>query len=265
MSFYGSSFSFDGVSCEEFGLMLYDFNNTTQGNSKFASLDTLEDRVYQRPRSLLYGTTYKNPLEFRLIFGVNENRAAAGRDIDREEMAIVSSWLMGHQSYRWLTVDQPDMINMRYRCVITDLEMIEIGFSKWAYSCTVRCDSPYAYLYPQKFTFTVDGISTVQICSRSTANDVYYPHVEITLDDCANLTITNTSIGRTFSLKNLPNTSDVITLNGETGVLSSQSGTSIYPYCNFHWPCLTRGYNNLTITGNGTFVFTCEFPVNIGG
>lgn len=133
------------------------------------------------------GLHIKNPLEFRLIFGVNENRAAAGRDIDREKMAIVSSWLMGHQSYRWLTVDQPDMINMRYRCVITDLEMIEIGFSKWAYSCTVRCDSPYAYLYPQKFTFTVDGISTVQICSRSTANDVYYPHVEITLDDCANL------------------------------------------------------------------------------
>ena len=70
MSFYGSSFSFDGVSCEEYGLMLYDFDNTTQENSKFASIDILEDRVYQRPRSLFYGTTYKDPLEFKLVFRI---------------------------------------------------------------------------------------------------------------------------------------------------------------------------------------------------
>ena len=97
MSFYGSSFSFDGRSCEEYGLMLYDFNTTEQGNSSYANgMEIKEDRVSGRYRSILYSTSYKDPLEFKLVFGANEIVAHNRQDIDRQEMELIGSWLILH-------------------------------------------------------------------------------------------------------------------------------------------------------------------------
>ena len=132
MSFYGSSFSFDGKSCEDFGLMLYDFDSTKQGNSSFSKEKVYEDRVMHRPRSIFYGSDYDDSLEFKLVFGADEYSASKGVDIDRQEMEIISSWLTGQNAYKWLVIDQPDMEGIRYRCIITELEMVEVGFAKAA-------------------------------------------------------------------------------------------------------------------------------------
>lgn len=266
MSFYGSSFSFNGISCEEYGLMLYDFNNTTQGNSQFATIDVLEDRVYQRPRSLFYGTTYKNPLEFKLVFGADEYAASRGESIDRSEMELVSSWLTGHSGYGVLTIDQPDMCDIFYKCIITNLETVEIGFDKWAFSCVVHCDSPFAYMTQQKFSCSVDGESIIVINSRSTANCPYYPIVTIQLSECGNIMIANSrDKNQPFTINNFPILNDTIFIDGSTGEITSQSGINVYRYSNFAFPRLFRGDNNLTITGSCTASFACEFPVNVGG
>ena len=266
MSFYGSSFSFDGVSCEEYGLMLYDFDNTTQENSKFASIDILEDRVYQRPRSLFYGTTYKDPLEFKLVFGADEYAANQREPIDRQDMEVIGSWLTGHNSYKWLHIDQPDMAGIRYRCIITDLEVLEIGFDKWAFECTVHCDSPFAYTLPQSFSYQVYGTSNVVLHSRSSSNLPYFPSVQIQLLNNGSVTIINHSMSNdTFEMKNIPQTTDTLLVNGETGVISASSGLNMYPYCNFKFPRLVRGDNHLTISGTCIVTYTCEFPVNVGG
>ena len=266
MSFYGSSFSFDGVSCEEYGLMLYDFDNATQGNSKFASVDISEDRVYQRPRSLFYGTTYKNPLEFKLVFGADEYAAEQREPIDRQDMEVIGSWLTGHNSYKWLEIDQPDLDGIRYRCIITDLEMLEIGFDKWAFECTVHCDSPFAYTMPQVFSYSVDGTSDIVLHSRSSSNLTYFPVVQIQLRGNGSVKIVNHgSHDDTFEINGFPQASDTVVINGETGEMMADSGLNVYPYCNFKFPRLVRGDNHLTISGNCIVTYTCEFPVNVGG
>lgn len=266
MSFYGSSFSFDGVSCEEYGLMLYDFDNTTQGNSKFASLDILEDRVYQRPKSLFYGTTYKDPLEFKLVFGANEYSAAHGESIDRQDMEVISSWLTGHHSYKWLTIDQPDMDGIRYRCIINDLETLEIGFDKWAFACTVHCDSPFAYTLPVDFEYAVDGKVDILLRSRSSSNDAYSPKICLTLTNGGDFQIINHSMGDSaFHLTGVPSSVGKILIDGERGILSCDSGWNLYPHSNFIFPKLRRGDNHITLTGSGIVKYTCEFPVSVGG
>lgn len=265
MSFYGSSFSFDGKSCEEFGLMLYDFNNTTQGNSKFESIDIKEDWVYQRPRSLFYGATHKGPLEFQLVFGADEYSAAQREPIDRQDMEVIGSWLLGHNTYKWLEIDQPDMDRLRYRCIITDLETIEVGFAKWAFSCKVHCDSPYAYHYPKQYVYHTYGLQNIVLHSDSSMNGIYYPNVSIRLLGGGSFVIDNKDTGKSFRMSGLPDSIKQIDLDGENGILSSPSGLNVYKYSNFAWPGLIRGDNHISLIGSGIVTFTCEFPANIGG
>lgn len=437
MSFYGSSFSFDGVSCEEYGLMLYDFGSTTHGNSEYAKVDIKEDRMPGRTRSLFYGTSYEDPLEFKLVFGAMEDVVNNDEPIDRPEMEVVAGWLTGHNEYKWLMIDELGLDSIRYRCIITDLKTIEVDMYKWAFECTVHCDSPYGYTLPEQFTYQVNGSTDVVLHSRSSTNSATYPIVSIrnepyptynftipngrmigdvngdgiidskdsdmlmqhviqaiTLsgDDlvCANtnndefVNINDSSeivdyINGRISLHDfsndiygnwiwddalngftvdialeaaygalqgvvllnssslswkpkifchngflkivtdMPPINDVsasivfintgntdacvvvstvdefnrycalsnwsitnhshrdettilrnahggeLTLNGNTGILSSSSGVNNYNNFNFVFPRLVRGKNQLTITGNGTVTFTCEFPVNVGG
>lgn len=363
MSFYGSSFSFDGVSCEEYGLMLYDFGSTTHGNSEYAKVDIQEDRIPRRTRSLFYGTSYEEPLEFKLVFGAKEEVLWLDEPIDRQEMEVIASWLTGHQEYKWLMIDEFGFESIRYRCIITDLKLVEVDMYKWGFECTVHCDSPYGYTLPETFTFDVNGTrDDIVLRSRSSINTPYYPKVSfenhgqldvvalslqvggmdfatgsliLTADYslltsqhggvlyCAGLDpkkvrgascfdgflsilyaedpdlsgyayavffknenntcsvvqsmnevsmaanmhdwqITNNSLkNETFKLFKAHG--DSFFVDGETGVLKSSSDINIYNGFNFVFPRLVRGENHLTITGNGTVTFTCEFPVNVGG
>lgn len=266
MSFYGLSFSFDGISCEEYGLMLYDFNSTTQGDSKYASLDIDEDRVAGRHRSLFYNTYYKKPLEFKIIFGADEYAAEQREQIDRYEMQLIGAWLTDRKEYCDLVIDQPDMERIRYHCIITDLQTLEHSGNKWAFEATVHCDSPYGYLAPQTFTYELTGKTTVLLPSRSSINRPFFPKMTIEMGNSKTLSIVNANDGgREFKLTNLPQANEVIALNGETGVMAGSSGLNLYPYCNFKFPRLVRGDNYLTIEGASKVTVECEFPVMVGG
>jgi phage-related protein len=70
---------------------------------------------------------------------------------------------------------------------------------------------------------------------------------------------------REFKLENLPQSNEVIVLDGEAGVMTSSSGANLYPYCNFKFPRLVRGDNHVKITGKVKITFTCECPVMVGG
>ena len=264
MSFYGSSFSFNGVSCEEYGLMLYDFGSTSQGDSKFVSPEIYEDRVPNRTRSLFYGTNYSNPLEFTLVFGANEYAANQYEPLDRYDLAAISSWLL-NDTYQWLVIDQPDMHEFRYRCIITDLETIEVAMEHWAYKCTVHCDSPYAYTLPMNYVYEVNDTLDINLHSYSTVNRVYYPKLSIDINGANVIEIINESINdEPFKLDFNGSSISSVVIDGETGVITG-TNDNMYQYFNFHFPALVRGDNHLRIKGSGTYTFTCEFPMNIGG
>ena len=266
MSFWGESFSFNGRSCEEFGLMLYDFNNVSQGDSKFAEQSLQEERIPGSYKTLFYDAQHDKPLEFKLVFGVGEYEANEQEPIDRYEMQVIASWLTDHREYGWLSIDQPDMEGIRYRCIITDLQTIEFSGNKWAFQCTAHCDSPYGYMLPKSYFFEVDGTSEVTIRSRSSMNDAYLPLIEIDLTSGSDFSVVNaTDGGRAFTLADLPKGCGVITVDGERGLLSCNSGLNLYNCTNFKWPRLVRGDNKLTLTGHGTVKFTCQYPVLVGG
>lgn len=273
MSFYGTSFSFDGISCEEFGLMLYDLDSSTQGESSWATGTKIkEERIPGRVRSIYYGKTEESNLEFTLIFGADEHAARAGEPIDRYEMQAIAMWLTGPDDYRYLQIDQPDMAGLRYRCIITDLKMIEPHGKKWAFSCKVHCDSPYAYTFPQVYQYSVKGLGTDILDSPSTVSILYRPKITIDIESTS-VSFFNQSNATGISFADLPQTPDTITIDCERGIITSASGLNLYPYLQssdiydkFNFIALLPGRNNLVWgVGVGTITFECEFPMNVGG
>ena len=87
MSFYGTSMIFDGVSCEEMGLVMYDFTSNRQSATTFSSdLEIAEDRIGGRYRSLFYGGAVNAPLTFTMVLCASEDRAERNEPLDRWDL-----------------------------------------------------------------------------------------------------------------------------------------------------------------------------------
>jgi len=268
MAFHGCEFVFDGVSCSEYGLMVYDFGSTKQSDVSFPSARAPEvDRVAGRYDSLFYGLEQSDALEFTLVFGANMQSMDANEAMDRLEIEQIAAWLTGHESWKWLSIVQDDMEEFRYKCVISDLKLITYGQMPWAFSCSVTCDSPYAYTYPDEVSFSVNGERTVVFHNRSSHNGYYRPKCELTINDSGNFYITNESDGgRTMAFEALPTGGAVvISVDNQNQIIKNDRDLNFYKYFNMKFLRLVRGDNVLRLKGNGTLKLICEFPVNVGG
>lgn len=267
MAFWGNSFVFNDIPCDDYDLMLYDVGSTTQSSGNFASgVSVIEETLPSRYKPHFYGVKFDKKLEFTIVFGVNQKRLDSEKYLDRYELETIAFWLTGHDKYMWLEVEQEDLEYVRYRCIISNLEIVEHGNIPWALKATVICDSPYAYLYPQVFEYNISGTQTVDFYNESSHNGYFMPQLEIETSAGGNFTIVNQSDGnRTFAFKNLPSSVKKIAVDNDRCIISNDQDLNIYPYFNFRFLRLIKGENRLKITGNGVLRIICEFPVNVGG
>jgi len=266
MSFYGRAFVFDGTPCELYDLMLYDIDNQDEEIAIGGSVSITEETVGEKWRPYFYGARIDGKLEFDMTFGVNERRLDAGKYLDRWEIAEVSSWLIGHKGYKWLYIDQPDMTLVGYRCILSDLQAVPYGSVPWALKVHVTCDGPFAYLERKDMVYTVNGALNIQIYNESSLNDWYYPKLTFERTSGTAFSVKNEADGgRGVELQNIPASVVHITIDGEHGVIRNDQDLNLYAGFNFQFLRLARGYNPITITGNGTLTISCEYPINVGG
>lgn len=268
MAFYGCYFSFDGMPCTDFGLMMYDFDTNSSGTNNTLSTKTeiVEDRIARRYTPLHYGTITNEPLEFTMTFGADIPSIDKGVYLDRWDINTIANWLTAHDTYKWLEISQPDMEMFRYKCFITDLKYTDVGNFPWAFTCKVVCDSPYAYQYPEVFKYTVSGSMEIDILNQSCYRGFYKPQVTLSLSKGGTFSIKNvTDNNRTMQLTGLPASASTIYIDNENEIITCDTISNPYQYFNFNFFRLCRGDNHLIITGVGTAEITCEFPINIGG
>lgn len=272
MSFYGTSMVFDGISCEEMGLVMYDFASSRQSTTAFTSnLEVAEDRIDGRYRSLFYGGSINTPLTFTMVLCVSEDRVNQNEPLDRWDLQKIASWLTGHSEYKWMSIVQEDMEEIRYRCIVTDLKTVEISGNKWGVSFQVTCDSPYAYLKPMVYSYSVSSSLVTTLHSESSHNGFYYPKLMIADHNGGSLSvkISNSIETSSFAFKSLPVGMGDLTIDCESGIITASSMLNPYQYISydvpFHFPRFARGDNTIAMTGTGKYTFTCEWPVNVGG
>lgn len=266
MAFYGSAFVFDSTPCELYDLMLYDIGNQDE-DQNITGVSAIEDEsIGNKWKPFFYGTKPGTKLEFDITFGVNERRLDEEKYLDHWEIAEVTSWLCGHNQYKWLYIDQFDAELIGFRCIITKMQVVRYGSVPWALKAHVTCDSPYAYLEAKEITTSVSGSKTIEVYNESSLNDWYLPVVTFNRTSGTALSIKNDADNnRGPSLTNIPGAVSTITIDNEHCVLDNDQGVNLYAGFNFQFLRLARGYNHITITGNGTVTIRCEFPINVGG
>ena len=248
--------------------MVYDFDSAKQGDTILPSAgEIIKDSIEGRYKSFLYGLKQNAPLEFNFVFGPNMESIDAHDPPDRWEIEAIASWLTGHDEYMWLEIEQPDLETVRYRCIVTELKLLASGLEPWAFSCKVSCDSPFAYLYPETFTYNIPGARTVNLFSRSAYSGYYMPKLDLRFSGGSSISIINTSDNsRIFEFRGLPTGSPLsISVDNENMVITNSLGLDLYPYFNMNFFRLKRGDNNLIFAGNCNVSIICEFPANIGG
>lgn len=281
--------TYRGVSCETYDLMLYDFGSTRQGDVQFTSGGSIvSDRLACRPTAFTYGFKYDDVLKFNLVLCANESKASSGSFFTREQIAAISNWLVGHRDMGWLTIGQADMANYRYKCMITDLKLLTHGSLPWAFSCTVVCDSPFAYTQEVIKTFTASASGTsIVLENKSMCNEFYKPKMVIHVSSGNSVSIENMTDGSTvFALSGLPAGVTQLAVDNDLQVIIDASLAlplvdsamvddaiiggrpigidNVYQYWNRHFVKLRSGENNIVLRGDYTIDFMCIFPVDIG-
>lgn len=269
MAFYGSLFSFDGISCEQYGLMLYDIGSSTEDGIVVPSVSISEDRVSQRYQPLHFGVKEETPLSFSLTFGVNTDLIDKEQYLKRWDIANITEWLIDSK-YKWLAIGQEDMECYRYRCIITDLKYTTYGKMPWAFTCTVTCDSQYAYTLPETFIYTVNSsVSnpyTINLYCPAAVKH-YYPEIRIEDIGSTSVTIINkTDKGGRFEITNLSLEDGLfVNVNGMNQIITCSNNQNLYENFSGNFFRLVRGNNEINIIANATIIFQTEFPVRIGG
>lgn len=262
--FNSYEFTFAGESSLMYGLMVYDFDGKGQSDVAFGNkASIIETRINNRIQPIHFGVNYhKTPLQFKLVFG-------AERPLDRYELEAISFWLTGYQDYQWLSIDQPDMQEYQFRCLITQLTPLSHGWLPVAFEATVVCDCPYAYGYEFADTYQISGETEILFRNDSSVREYIKPMITfIPNDDTSELIIVNhDDSDRTFSISGLPASSDVtITVDNANGIIQeSTRSQNLYSGFNLNFFRFVHGDNNLTVTGDGTLTFSGRLLYNVAG
>ena len=260
--FNSYEFVFDGVSSEMYNLQIYDLEDYSQSNVPFGNkASIIEAHTTGRIQNIHYGVDYhKEPLEFNLVFGAEE-------PLDRYELEEVALWLTGHQDYKWLEICQPDLTDVQFRCIITELTPVSISWAPYAFQATIRCDCPYAYGPEFSYTYTIKGKTNILFFNESTTRAylrptlTFYPAGSTTSLSIVNLDDNS----REFKVENFTSSS-ILTVDNKNGIIydAGSYNYNLYGGFNLNFFQLVQGDNNLVVNGDGELIFTLRYMYNVG-
>lgn len=261
--FSGNTIVFNGVSSEEYGLMLVGKLDTSEQESGLVGpeISIVEDTIQRKLSPVFYTTQSENVLEFKLIFSVIDGH----KELDRYDLAAISGWLYGHTGYKRLSIQQSEMADFYYMALATEIEPQFISGRIVGVIISFRCDAPYGYLDIRDDTIVSARETTYKYYNRSNLNSYYKPKMSITTDGDGDIVITNITTGETMiSLSGLPVTSATIQIDSERQILTSTEIPNVYQYCDFNFPAFVKGVNVLQLTGNFNVTIYNNFPMYIG-
>lgn len=258
--FQACEFTYAGKPASMFGLFLADIGSKSHGDNSFGNkANIVETRIARRVRPIHFGVRYHDePLKFNLIFCGEE-------PMDRYQLQEVSDWLTGYQDYQWLTIDQPDLEHMRFRCLIQSLTPVSVGWFPVGFEAPVVCDCPYGYSYPFQKTVTLSGAAKLNFHNYTTAHERLKPEMRVTLQQgCTEFKARNLTTGEELSLSSLPSSGCSFVIDNENEIITVKDGTDLYKGFNYQFFSLERGGNKLEFVGSGEVKISGMYLYNVG-
>lgn len=284
--FQESYFTFDGISSDEFGVIL-----ARTDNDMFS-------RTFAKRRDVIVEKVQHNPLPFD--FGFNEetlegNILIAGREtkLDAHKLSKIAAWLYKEDYKPLISNENPDIVF--YVKFINEQELY-LGAQDQGYiTLSFVANAPWGWSRQYEHTVDLRKTGETEIVVNNIGNasdyngltiDIELPS-DITLPDgevvefelSPSYTICNT---RTTKPKDAFTITDYYISNkkiekyslvkGETLHIDMENKTvesdnSLAPHrlvnCNKKWIKLMYGENRLRLTGYGIFTIRCQYPIVI--
>lgn len=247
MSFYATSFTFNGVPSETHSLRIY--SNSAESTSNLpGDVRIYGEKLFKRTDFYFYGASVEPTLEFPVMF-ITDNTELTAKDLEQ-----ISSWLFGQSNYGELRIVQPDMQDVYYNCFLTDPKIYRVGNIIRGVSATVRCRQPWGLTKSKTYTYSfTPNASNAEIrhFNGSDHSGYTFPILELTVDAFGGaFTITNTSDDdRIFSFTGLLS-NEVVTVNNSLQIVTSSTGLRRLSLFNKNFFRLVQGLNVLTVDGH---------------
>ena len=275
-----TSFIYDGISSEDYDLMIYYIGDPGVVEETVWEANVEEERIPCRQDALMYGISSNSPLTFEMTVGSRQY-------IDRETAEEILDWLTSHNTYKWLEFEQDDMTEWRYKALINNIQMASVNGMPFAFKCTVVCDSQFAYEHPTQFSYEIvngkvltptgETIERTELHNNSSFQGYYYPKMEMKITSSKFAIVNHSDNGRRFDISipdeyatNDSSPSPIINVDNKNQIITCNSdNVNIYKLFgdeagNHYFFRLVKGQNELSFEGDGLITFNCEFIRKVG-
>lgn len=241
------SFTYDGFSCEDMGVVMINNGNGLYKETFLPTRKINETRVNGRPNPYFNGIE-SEPLSFPLSIYIADWK-------ERKNLREIARWLF-KPYYKKLTFQSnPDRVF--YALFEGSSDLLHNGCKDGYITLNVRCNSPFAYSNPISYQFNV--INTLEKVLFNEGDLLIRPKMKITQYGVDDIKIKNNANGQEFILKNvvIGEVVDVDCAN-ESITSSLESVTNKYLYNDHNDVWLDFDENS-----NATFTFTGNFDVEM--
>lgn len=191
MAIFGSSFTYNGISSDDYGIILC---AVTQLDSIPMGLkrEVIKGEITSnRPVANWYNAKYSDTLSFEITITKPEDRA-----FSREEVRDINAWLTGPRTPTLLFFEDEAFDPINYYGIFTDVtDTYGSGIIMLTYTFTA--DSPYGWSNEREFKCTSSSASSTTkfeiINDTDELTDFVYPLFEIKSTPGTKITIENTS------------------------------------------------------------------------
>lgn len=254
MAFLGCTISFNGISSEDYYMVIGSFSQRNSSSKLGTSATIVSDRIVRRDKSYVYGMMFEDVLEYDVELLLNDAyfcNADVPRYLDYETRREIERWLFNSKNYGKFIIEDDDMDDIFYNAILQNPETITIDGAVVGYKFTLVNDSPYAYSNPKKITKTgLTGTNALTIVNNSDQAGYTYPIIEFKLSAGDSICIKNLSDnGREFRFDGVT-VDEVITVDNERQIITSSTGISVSNKFNKKFFRLLQGKNQLEITGD---------------
>ena len=246
MAFQGMTFIYGGISSDIYDLYI---GGTDQKAITSANASTNTELVFEsvngRSKNFIYGVKQTDTtLEFKMnIFCLNE--------LTRYDVHIIDAWLFSNATPKPLIIIQDDMTEFHYNAIFSKNKVLtHKGGVVYGFSCTVICDSAYAYDKEKTISYSISGETTIKFNNMSSGINYNYPKIEFKITKAnGQIIIKNESDNnRTFIMSNL-SVNEIISID-EWFQIESSMGLNRLENCNKKWLRFKNGINILKVSGD---------------
>ncbi|HBN06039.1 MAG TPA: hypothetical protein DD434_09695 [Bacteroidales bacterium] len=253
MSFTGSSFTFNNISSERFGLKI-----TTPETKSTINVSNYKSNLIKIPRrSKFYAT--KRIVDEPLVLNIS---IFSETPLTRNQIDRIEDWLFGEDDeFKKLRINQDDLNGYYYNCRLQKLESETFGNVPYIVHCLLECDSHYIWQNPQtriiNITSTPTNFKFVNISSEDSLKPTYIVKVGMVYGLLGETTLSNRYIKITDKTTNeymefnglLDN--EIITIDTEHEIITSNMRTSgLLDLFNKNFMKLQKGKHEFIIEGD---------------